>query len=602
MLPSPKEDEIRILSLLPAPFDVNQPAPIECEIDVAPLSNLPDYEALSYVWGVDKASVPITVAGQDIMISRTLNTALVRLRLPDRKRLLWVDQLCIDQSNDGEKTQQVQHMSNVYSECSQCVVWLGEVNPSIPLADAEAACRFLRYMAEAWRADDPNDVPMPVEVSADFNATVTALATIERRQNKWWDRIWTVQEGSLPENVVLQWGPFELLYSTFVEAQATWVTHYLDQFEPLLAGLTGINREIIPDLLTHVFWLLEATDYAAAPFELIRLYRFRQATDSRDGVYGVMGLCEKGRLPLTERCDYSVPAARVFNTLSKELIIHDKGLQALTCSPRQHPAEATPGIASWAFDLAGSLPRCSPDLWYHAHGYDAYNACNGLDDLDVAAIREQIGAETLSLTGIYIDTITRLHDGLEKNAPVGVSLGSETEQMLSLLPTWYKAATGCDFDTSDEHNETAAGDSYADTTYDRKEAFARFLVSDVIRIDRVDGRQARFVNADDIQNLWKIMTGRQDEVDMNTQLAVCHSMVYHNMLVTETGLIGNVCLDARVGDQVWVFRGGKVPFMIRPREGDGNGYTFVAQCYVQGVMQGEMTKRQGLVEQTVCLY
>jgi hypothetical protein len=229
MLPSLKEDEIRILSLLPAPFNANQPAPIEYEIDVVPLSNLPDYEALSYVWGWDKASLTITVAGKDIMITLTLNTALLRLRLPGRKRLLWVDQLCIDQSNDEEKTQQVQLMPKVYFECSQCVVWLGEVKPSIALSDNDAACRLLRFMAEAGQACDPNDVPLPTQVGSDIDVTVTVLAIIERRQNKRWDRIWTVREGTLPEDVVLQWGPFELLYSTFAQAQRTWVTHYIYQ-------------------------------------------------------------------------------------------------------------------------------------------------------------------------------------------------------------------------------------------------------------------------------------------------------------------------------------------------------------------------------------
>jgi hypothetical protein len=74
------------------------------------------------------------------------------------------------------------------------------------------------------------------------------------------------------------------------------------------------------------------------------------------------------------------------------------------------------------------------------------------------------------------------------------------------------------------------------------------------------------------------------------------------MLVTETDLIGNVCLDARVGDQVRIFRSGRVPFVTRPREGGSDEYTFAGHCYVQGFMQGEMTKRQGLVEKTVRLY
>jgi hypothetical protein len=35
-----QKDEIRILSLLPAPFDIDQPAPIECDIDLDLLTHV----------------------------------------------------------------------------------------------------------------------------------------------------------------------------------------------------------------------------------------------------------------------------------------------------------------------------------------------------------------------------------------------------------------------------------------------------------------------------------------------------------------------------------------------------------------------------------
>jgi hypothetical protein len=50
MLPTLQENEIRILTLLPVPSGADQTSQVKCEIEVAPLSNLPQYEALSYVW------------------------------------------------------------------------------------------------------------------------------------------------------------------------------------------------------------------------------------------------------------------------------------------------------------------------------------------------------------------------------------------------------------------------------------------------------------------------------------------------------------------------------------------------------------------------
>lgn len=50
--------------------------------------------------------------------------------------MLWVDALCIDQSNDSEKTQQVQQMGTIYKTAAAVVLWLGpEENESNGILD-----------------------------------------------------------------------------------------------------------------------------------------------------------------------------------------------------------------------------------------------------------------------------------------------------------------------------------------------------------------------------------------------------------------------------------------------------------------------------------
>ena len=39
--------------------------------------------------------------------------------------VLWADQICIDQSNETEKEQQVQLMSRIYAQAQQVTGWLG---------------------------------------------------------------------------------------------------------------------------------------------------------------------------------------------------------------------------------------------------------------------------------------------------------------------------------------------------------------------------------------------------------------------------------------------------------------------------------------------
>ena len=43
---------------------------------------------------------------------------------------------------------------------------------------------------------------------------------------------------------------------------------------------------------------------------------------------------------------------------------------------------------------------------------------------------------------------------------------------------------------------------------------------------------------------------------------------------------------ARAGDRVWLVRGGGVPLVLRPR-GGGDGWEFVGEAYVHGIMYGE---------------
>lgn len=137
-------------------------------------------------------------------ISRTLYNALRRLQLPDRSRLLWVDQLCIDEENIEEKTKQVQFMSKIYTKCTRCIAWVGEVRDDMPLEDAETAVQLLEYMSATYHAAHPDGVPMPPAVQPNFQAAIKALRGITFDENEWCGRIWTVQEAALPDDVHLQ--------------------------------------------------------------------------------------------------------------------------------------------------------------------------------------------------------------------------------------------------------------------------------------------------------------------------------------------------------------------------------------------------------------
>jgi hypothetical protein len=104
--------DIRIVLVRPGkPTD-----PIVCDLEIMFLDGEGhDYQALSYVWGDATMQHSITLNGHIHHVTGNLLAALHRLRMPTIVRKLWIDALCIDQSNVAERNTQVKMMKRIYS-------------------------------------------------------------------------------------------------------------------------------------------------------------------------------------------------------------------------------------------------------------------------------------------------------------------------------------------------------------------------------------------------------------------------------------------------------------------------------------------------------
>ncbi|KAL6357071.1 hypothetical protein LRP88_10689 [Fusarium phalaenopsidis] len=177
---SPFCDSVRLLELLPA---TSSDAPI-CANMKCPRNfpGLPKYEALSYVRGSPEPVCAITINDHQIMINSNLHDALKYFRRPETSRILWVDQLCINQQDAIEKSHQVARMGDIYRKATDVVIFLGP--PTAPLTffmDALANKRLIDLQDEAL--DGPGSI-LQLAVEA-----VCAFCS-----NPWWTRLWVQQE------------------------------------------------------------------------------------------------------------------------------------------------------------------------------------------------------------------------------------------------------------------------------------------------------------------------------------------------------------------------------------------------------------------------
>lgn len=89
---------------------------------------------------------------REVLVTQNLSRALPYLRLRYRPRVLWIDALCVNQSDLLERSSQVERMADIYQGASNVIVWLGEEDhDSIVAMDFLDEVRSRLYYDEAMR-------------------------------------------------------------------------------------------------------------------------------------------------------------------------------------------------------------------------------------------------------------------------------------------------------------------------------------------------------------------------------------------------------------------------------------------------------------------
>ncbi|KAI0448769.1 heterokaryon incompatibility protein-domain-containing protein [Xylaria acuta] len=194
------------------------------------------YEALSYCWGTQKATYSIqirdlnattpgrrkmarpttavdmwktainAISHTDFKIRKNLHDALLRMRSKYRDVYLWVDAICIDQSERGkvEKAGQLAMMARIYNSATNVCVWLGEGYDG-----AETAFGLVRDIMNYRNFD---------EMILDPNANEAWRNLISIMKAPWFSRRWVIQEIALSRDASIHCGDRSLHWDDFADA------------------------------------------------------------------------------------------------------------------------------------------------------------------------------------------------------------------------------------------------------------------------------------------------------------------------------------------------------------------------------------------------
>ncbi|KAF4630645.1 hypothetical protein G7Y89_g7497 [Cudoniella acicularis] len=344
---SKEEQEIRLLVLQPG----SKSDPLEGYLDHFSLWNftedtIPFWTALSYSY---------------------LYATLRQLRDLEMAKTLWVDQLCINQSDNEERSWQVSIMRLIYERASVVIGWLGNYDESlktllraveivggiakfnVEMADAEG-------LIETWSSSKVYhlcDIIRGNDIKLDsVKVTLQKLLNlfIEGSRNEWFNRKWIVQEHAVAKMLVLQAGHFSTVWFLFYDA-FKGVTDCM--------GWPGTEASDA----YRVFYALDITYYACLTeqedlksAEILRLstllnaHQVRKAGDPKDHIYALIGISRDGSKETQGLIDYSQTIESVYQKVATHCITTDRSLELLLncCAGKQR--ELSYKLPSWTRD------------------------------------------------------------------------------------------------------------------------------------------------------------------------------------------------------------------------------------------------------------
>jgi hypothetical protein len=177
------------------------------EVDY-PERPLPTYHGVSYCWGTVQDTQWMTCDGRLIQITKNVDVMLRHLRKTVSSRILWVDAICINQTDDAEKAKQVGCMDRIYECANKVHVWLG---PAAPEDQIPSIFAILRNWALRPRNQSIDLTVVPPSLLAAMNAFLA---------RPWFTRRWILQEVKLAHAVTVHCGQHRISWA--------WIRHVME--------------------------------------------------------------------------------------------------------------------------------------------------------------------------------------------------------------------------------------------------------------------------------------------------------------------------------------------------------------------------------------
>ncbi|KAI0140441.1 heterokaryon incompatibility protein-domain-containing protein [Xylariaceae sp. FL1272] len=507
----------------------------------------PNYEALSYCWGDTSLKTAVGIRPRDLhscteqtnrlMVGENLSDALRYLRSPSQPRTLWIDAICINQSDKEERAQQVARMCHIFSRSARVVAWIGPGSPTVDLVFSTLTylgkqVEMLEYGSYAPRpgCDEPSWCHPSTHLPYD-QRTWDAIEGFLGYD--WFRRLWVVQEIKMgPRNAIIKCGAMEMKWSLFRRAILI-----------ILAKRGGVpsrvNKACRP--------LIEMCRYnhTTELLSLLGAMGKKTCVDERDRIYGLLNLLPPDLTPLIE-VNYSKSTHQVFKDFICARIRQVRRLEFFQyCSLDQNsPSSWVPG--KWSYPLAP------------APAFVCFRACG------MSATAATTNAEYLHISGV----------------PIGSVSAGRIIECPSLYDVFrfLKSMGLKQLETEMYPNGRKLVDVYLSTLVLGLVKERLPWAEDFPSLSELRSELLGVPGADKPKREWKFS---HDWKEMYSFCLGEKIGLFH----TEEGYIGACSCDLQPGDRIYVALGCYHPLLLRPAA--DSTFRVLGECLVAGFMDDE---------------
>jgi hypothetical protein len=624
------------------------------------LLSKPRYVALSYTRGPkpDTHTDPPTILPtiqlnkQHFAVRQNLHNALQQIKASKLiDDYLWVDAICINQAEDDEdaldeRSLQITLMKQIYIEAAKIIVWLGkpknDENNRLAFSMMKGFNkRFLdlqqkRRPYRPWwwkRKENPlwthgQDIaaflrtisPATDKEVFDVPGSLTHtawLGMISLWKQPWWTRTWVFQESTVPERhtSILIAGlklPLAPIKVKFIcgDQETNWD-------ELAITSIVALNIQETPGIDSR--FLVGARDSASKVetfrgrrvqhiypsfLDSLQMFRHTSCFDPRDKVYAPLCLAPDDVRRFIQPDYGSKTVVDVYmNVVQYYLAQPGHELDFLGYALYQDGAQVveTPKTVKWPDGFKSALPSWVPNfsaninlapipkilhvpkdpqlrrfIWDDRHDTLRNNetlvaAYRPLGD---TPSRSFIEGNTLYVSGVYIDSLKDISLSTGPNLEAIQATAREKGSKWA-IDSRNKYFTGESFANAAQHN------CVLDLVYDEQ-----------MRPSQRGGkRDATFMKRPRAE-----LSLAEFRLQMNMRNAHVRASISRHMGLSQRMYLLMVPITAVVGDLIWAMAGGQVFYILRPVSREKNQYRFIGECYVHGLMDGEILRRLQLGE------